>query len=272
MSISIEAPPTFARYALFVSFFPQLIAGRILRGQEFLPQLTASARITTEKNRRGIWLIASGLPKKVILGDFLFAPLVEPIFADPGITSGPLHLLAIYAFAFQIYFDFSGYTDMARGIARLLGFEFPKNFEEPHLSRNPTEFWRRWQITPSRWLRDYLYIPLGGNRGGSFRSGSNLLITILMGGLWHGAGWNFLLWGGMHGVLLGLLLVLVIAASGRGGEFLDLHRTLPDRAFRDSRDHINFRDSADPTARMAKPMLDWLLRRGRSVDLPSDPS
>jgi alginate O-acetyltransferase complex protein AlgI len=200
----IEAPPTLARYALFVSFFPQLIAGPILRGQEFLPQLAAPARITTEKNRRGIWLIASGLLKKVILGDFLFAPLVDPVFANPGITSGPLHLLAIYAFAFQIYFDFSGYTDMARGIALLLGFEFPKNFEEPYLSRNPTEFWRRWHMTLSRWLRDYLYIPLGGNRGGSFRTGSNLLVTMLLGGLWHGAGWNFVLWGGMHGVLLAL--------------------------------------------------------------------
>jgi D-alanyl-lipoteichoic acid acyltransferase DltB (MBOAT superfamily) len=200
----IEAPPSLARYALFVSFFPQLIAGPILRGQEFLPQLAGRSPATTDRNRRGLWLIASGLWKKVLLGDFLFAPMVDPVFANPGLASAPLHLLAIYGFAFQIYFDFSGYTDMARGIALLLGFEFPRNFEEPYLSRSPTEFWRRWHMTLSRWLRDYLYIPLGGNRGSSFRTGTNLLITMLLGGLWHGAGWNFVIWGGLHGVLLAL--------------------------------------------------------------------
>ena len=200
----IEAPPNLARYALFVSFFPQLIAGPILRGQEFLPQLATPTKATTDSNRQGVWLIASGLGKKVLLGDFLFAPMVDPVFAAPGLAGAPAHLLAIYAFAFQIYFDFSGYTDMARGVARLLGFEFPRNFEEPYLSRNPTEFWRRWHMTLSRWLRDYLYIPIGGNRGRRARTGTNLLITMLLGGLWHGAGWNFLLWGGMHGVLLAL--------------------------------------------------------------------
>ena len=172
----IDAPPRLGRYALFVCFFPQLIAGPILRGSEFLPQLASGGEVSRERSRRGLWLIAIGLLKKVVLGDFLLSPMV----------------------------DLSGYTVMARGIANLLGFHLPLNFEEPYLSRNPTEFWRRWHMTLSRWLRDYLYIPLGGNRQGSVRTGANLFATMLLGGLWHGAGWNFVLWGAFHGVLLAL--------------------------------------------------------------------
>lgn len=198
----IERPQSLSRYALFICFFPQLIAGPILRGNEFLPQLESGGTTSRERNRRGLWLIAIGLVKKVVVGDFLLAPMVDTVYGEPGIVSAPMHLVATYAFAFQIYFDFSGYTDMARGIANLLGFHLPLNFEEPYLSRNPTEFWRRWHMTLSRWLRDYLYIPLGGNRHGSARTGANLFLTMLLGGLWHGAGWNFVLWGGMHGVLL----------------------------------------------------------------------
>lgn len=198
----IERPRSLARYALFVCFFPQLIAGPILRGSEFLPQLETGGALSRDRSRRGLWLIAVGLVKKVVMGDFLLAPTVDLVYGEPGLLSAPMHVIGTYAFAFQIYFDFSGYTDMARGIANLLGFHLPLNFEEPYLSRNPTEFWRRWHMTLSRWLRDYLYIPLGGNRHGSARTGVNLLLTMLLGGLWHGAGWNFVIWGGLHGLLL----------------------------------------------------------------------
>jgi D-alanyl-lipoteichoic acid acyltransferase DltB (MBOAT superfamily) len=208
---SFAAPHSLSRYALFVCFFPQLVAGPILRGREFLPQLESGGRIEPDRTRRGLWLIASGVVKKVIVGDFLLGPFVDPVFAHPGVADAPVHLLAVYSFAFQIYFDFSGYTDMARGMACLLGFELPLNFKEPYLARNPAEFWRHWHMTLSRWLRDYLYIPLGGNRGGSGRTQLNLLLTMLLGGLWHGAAWNFVIWGGLHGVLL----VAHRALSGR---------------------------------------------------------
>jgi D-alanyl-lipoteichoic acid acyltransferase DltB (MBOAT superfamily) len=199
---AIEPPRSLARYALFVAFFPQLISGPILRGHEFLPQLERGGRLEPERTRRGLWLIASGLLKKAILGDYLLAPFVNEVYGNPGVASAPVQLVATYGFAFQIYFDFSGYTDMARGMACLLGFELPFNFREPYLSRNPAEFWRRWHTTLSRWLRDYLYIPLGGNRRGPARIYANLLLTMLLGGLWHGAGWNFVIWGGLHGLLL----------------------------------------------------------------------
>ncbi len=200
----IRAPESFARYALFVSFFPQLIAGPILRGGEFLPQLERGGEPTPERSRRGLWLIGSGLVKKVVIADFLLAPFADSVFDAPGVGSVGFHVVAVWSFAFQIYFDFSGYSDMARGLALLLGFELPFNFLEPYLSRNPAEFWRRWHITLSRWLRDYLYILLGGNRRGSARTYANLLLTMLLGGLWHGAAWNFVIWGGLHGLLLAL--------------------------------------------------------------------
>jgi D-alanyl-lipoteichoic acid acyltransferase DltB (MBOAT superfamily) len=198
----IEPPRSFGRYALFVSFFPQLIAGPILRGSELLPQLDRGGVIDPARTRRGMWLLASGLVKKVLFADFLLSFYVDAVFNRPDLATGPQVLIALYSFAFQIYFDFSGYTDMARGLACLLGFELPLNFEEPYLSRNPAEFWRRWHITLSRWLRDYLYVPLGGNRRGPARTYTNLLLTMLLGGLWHGAGWTFVLWGGLHGLWL----------------------------------------------------------------------
>jgi len=198
----IEAPRSLARYALFVCFFPQLVAGPILRGSEFLPQLERGGVFEPDRTRRGLWLVASGLFKKVVVGDYLLAPFLDPVFAQAGVAPAPVQLLAVYGFAFQIYFDFSGYTDMARGMACLLGFELPQNFREPYLSRNPAEFWRRWHMTLSRWLRDYLYIPLGGNRRGPTRTQLNLLVTMLLGGLWHGAAWNFVIWGGLHGLFL----------------------------------------------------------------------
>jgi D-alanyl-lipoteichoic acid acyltransferase DltB (MBOAT superfamily) len=207
----LEPPRSFARYVLFLSLFFHLVAGPILRGKELLPQLEAGARIEPMRTRRGLWLLASGVAKKVILADFLLAPFVSDVYANPGVAPAPVQLVATYSFAFQIYFDFSGYSDMARGLACLLGYELPLNFREPYLSRNPVEFWRCWHITLSQWLRDYLYIPLGGNRGGRPRTHANLLITMLLGGLWHGAGWTFVAWGGLHG----LWLVVHRALGGR---------------------------------------------------------
>jgi alginate O-acetyltransferase complex protein AlgI len=194
--------PNLGRYVLFVTFFPHLVAGPIMRGDELLPQLAFGGERTHARTRRGLWLIAVGLAKKAILSDFLLRPFVDEVFTTPGAGSGPSHLVAAYSFAFQIYFDFSGYSDMARGVSCLLGFELPMNFEEPYLSRDPSEFWRRWHMTLSRWLRDYLYIPLGGSRRGKLRMHLSLITTMLLGGLWHGAGLNFVVWGGMHGLLL----------------------------------------------------------------------
>ncbi|MFQ5513984.1 MAG: MBOAT family O-acyltransferase [Myxococcota bacterium] len=208
-----EAPPSLARYALFVGFFPQLIAGPIVRGHELLPQLEASGETTPERTRRGVWLVGTGLVKKVLLADFLLGPFVDIVFEQPRLDLAPYQLLALYSFSFQIYFDFSGYSDIARGLGLLMGFELPLNFTEPYLSRSPTEFWRRWHMTLSRWLRDYLYIPLGGNRGGQLRTALNVMLTMLLGGLWHGASWSFVAWGGLHGLLL-----IGHRAVGRGRE------------------------------------------------------
>lgn len=198
----IEPVRSLRRYALFICFFPQLIAGPILRGYQMLPQLDRGGEPTRERTRRGLWLVTSGLAKKVVLGDFLLGSFVDPVYAAPGLASAPFHLIAAYSFAFQVYFDFSGYADLARGLGLMLGYELPLNFREPYLSRTPTEFWRRWHITLSRWLMDYVYIPLGGNRLGSTRTSLNLFATMLLSGLWHGASWTFVLWGGLHGVLL----------------------------------------------------------------------
>jgi D-alanyl-lipoteichoic acid acyltransferase DltB (MBOAT superfamily) len=173
-----------------------------MRGSELLPQLEAGGERTRARTRRGLWLFAVGLMKKTVLSDFLLLPYVTEVFDAPGGASAAAHLVAAYSFAFQIYFDFSGYTDMARGLSCVLGFELPMNFEEPYLSRDPSEFWARWHMTLSRWLRDYLYIPLGGNRHGLARTLVALLVTMLLGGLWHGAGVNFVVWGALHGVLL----------------------------------------------------------------------
>jgi alginate O-acetyltransferase complex protein AlgI len=194
--------PSLFHYMLFIAFFPHLIAGPILRGEELMPQLEAGPRPSNEKTQRGLWLIAAGLVKKVIFADFLLSGFVLQVFATGDSFGAPHHWIAMYSFAFQIYFDFSGYTDMARGLSLLLGYELPRNFLEPYLSRNPSEFWRRWHITLSRWLRDYLYIPLGGSRKGAARTYANLCITMLLGGLWHGAAWKFVLWGGLHGAML----------------------------------------------------------------------
>ncbi|MEE3332478.1 MAG: MBOAT family O-acyltransferase [Myxococcota bacterium] len=210
----VDCPPSLSRYALFVCFFPQLVAGPILRGSELLPQLEGGGEQTPERTRRGLWLLAVGAMKKMLFADFLLAGFVNTAFGAADLASAPIHLFAVYSFAFQIYFDFSGYTDMARGSALLLGIELPLNFREPYLSRNPAEFWRRWHITLSSWLRDYLYIPLGGNRYGNLFTRRNLALTMMLGGLWHGAAWTFLLWGTLHGAFL--IAHRLSTSGGRG--------------------------------------------------------
>ena len=187
--------------ALYVSFFPQLVAGPIVRGSVLLPQLAAMQRFEWENIRRGIAQILWGMAKKVYVADTV-AHIVNDAYGSPGTHSGVALVVATYAFAVQIYCDFSGYSDIAIGAARLLGIRLPENFNSPYLAYSMREFWRRWHISLSTWLRDYLYIPLGGSRRGPIRTYVNLMITMLLGGLWHGAGWNWVLWGGAHGVAL----------------------------------------------------------------------
>ncbi len=191
-------------YAFYVSFFPQLVAGPIVRASDFIPQIRRPLFVSREMLGMGFWFIVIGLFKKAIISDYISVNFVERIFADPSLYSGIENLLGVYGYALQIYCDFSGYSDMAIGIALLMGFHFNINFNSPYKSASITEFWRRWHISLSTWLRDYLYISLGGNRHGKIRQYANLIITMLLGGLWHGASWNFVAWGGLHGVALAL--------------------------------------------------------------------
>ena len=199
-----QLPPTRSplQYLAFVSFFPQLVAGPIHRGHDLLPQFARPLTITGAKLAEGAWLVILGLFKKVVIADNL-APLVQMVFDGPP-SSGATTTAATVAFAVQIYGDFSGYSDIARGLGSVLGFDLARNFALPYFATSLREFWRRWHITLSRWLRDYLYISLGGNRQGHWRTSVNVLITMLLGGLWHGAAWNFVLWGAWHG--LGLMV------------------------------------------------------------------
>ncbi len=187
-------------FAVYLSFFPQLVAGPIVRATEFLPQLKADKRPDRAEVAQAVKLIGRGMFKKVVIADFLARAVVNDAFAAPG-EHGALDMLAgIYGYAVQIYADFSGYTDMAIGVALLMGFRFPQNFDVPYTADSIQDFWRRWHMTLSRWLRDYLYIPLGGNRRGRLATYRNVLITMALGGLWHGAAWAFLIWGVYHGV------------------------------------------------------------------------
>ena len=186
-------------FAVYLSFFPHLVAGPIVRGAELLPQLARRLRDREVDFPRAATLIVGGLFKKVVLSTFLATSIVDPVFALPGAHSGADTLLGVYAYAVQIWADFSGYTDIAIGIALLLGFRFPDNFDAPYAATSLRDFWRRWHMTLSRWLRDYLYIPLGGSRSGELLTARNLLITMVLGGLWHGAAWTFIAWGAVHG-------------------------------------------------------------------------
>ena len=206
---------SFVDYALFTSFFPQILAGPIERASNLLPQISAPRLIMREKVLAGMGLVLLGSFKKVAIADTL-APMVGKIFDAPESMTGGQLWTGLYAYTFQIYGDFSGYTDIARGISLILGFETMVNFNSPYLSRNITEFWRRWHISLSTWFRDYLYIPLGGNRLGPVRTYANLFITMLLCGLWHGAAWTFVLWGAIHGT--GLL----VHRAMLGGRKVDL--------------------------------------------------
>lgn len=189
------------QYAFYISFFPQLVAGPIVRASEFIPQIKKKVFVSDDMINKAVLLIASGIFKKSVISDYISINFVDRVFDNPVLYSGFENLLALYGYAIQIYCDFSGYSDIAIGIALLLGFHFPKNFDAPYKSLSIQEFWRRWHMTLSFWLRDYLYIFwLGGNRVGKIRSYINLFLTMLFGGLWHGASLNFILWGGLHGI------------------------------------------------------------------------
>lgn len=192
-------PASLLDAAVYLSFFPHLVAGPIVRAREFLPQLATPRDPSRVAVGAGVSLLALGLIKKVVVADYLARTVVDPVFAVPQAYSAPDAALAAYAYTAQIYCDFSGYTDIAIGLALLLGFVFPQNFDRPYRSLGAREFWRRWHMTLSRFLRDFLYIPLGGNRGKRWFVYRNLMLTMVLGGLWHGAAWPFVLWGGLHG-------------------------------------------------------------------------
>jgi D-alanyl-lipoteichoic acid acyltransferase DltB (MBOAT superfamily) len=198
----VREPVNLGDALLYVAFFPQLIAGPILRASRFLPQLAIRRNPNSIRVNRAFLLIAGGLFKKVVISNMLATRLVEPVFAVPQSFGAWDTLLAVYGYAAQIYCDFSGYTDIAIGCALLLGYRFPRNFNAPYTAADPQDFWRRWHISLSSWLRDYLYFPLGGSRKGKLRTYINLMVTMLLGGLWHGAAWTFVVWGGLHGFYL----------------------------------------------------------------------
>jgi len=194
--------PSLLDYAFYVSFFPQLVAGPIVRARDFAPQIRKPLEVTDDMFARGVYFITIGLFKKAVISDYISLNFVDRIFDNPSLYSGVENLLGVYGYTLQIYCDFSGYSDMAIGIALLLGFRFPMNFNAPYLSDSISNFWRRWHISLSTWIRDYIYISLGGNRRGRVRTYINLIVTMLLGGLWHGASLNFVAWGGMHGTAL----------------------------------------------------------------------
>ncbi|MFK8112155.1 MAG: MBOAT family protein [Rubripirellula sp.] len=193
----------FLDFALYVAFFPQLVAGPIVRARELLPQLASVPKWSRRRFYGGFQQLLRGALKKVLLADRL-GEMVDVVFAGPDLYSGVTVWIAVLAYAGQIYYDFSGYTDMAIGAAKMLGYRFPANFRHPYLATSIADFWHRWHMTLSRWLKDYLYIPLGGNRGGELATYRNLIITMTLGGLWHGAAWTFVLWGIWHGAALAI--------------------------------------------------------------------
>jgi alginate O-acetyltransferase complex protein AlgI len=192
-------PSSLLDFAVYLSFFPHLIAGPIVRASEFLPQIRRRIDPRKVDAARAFWLISLGLFKKVVVASYLASKASDPLFGFPHQHGGVEALFGVYAYAIQIYADFSGYTDIAIGLALLLGIQFPQNFNAPYAAASLQEFWRRWHMTLSRWLRDYLYVPLGGSRRNRRRTYVNVMLTMLLGGLWHGAAWTFVAWGGLHG-------------------------------------------------------------------------
>ena len=197
---NIEPVKNISEFAFFVTFFPQMVAGPIVRASVFLPQVRKTPHVSKADFGKAIFLICIGLFKKAVISDYISLNFVDRIFDNPGLYTGLENLFGVYGYSLQIYCDFSGYTDMAIGIALLLGYKLPVNFDSPYQSASITEFWRRWHISLSSWLRDYLYISLGGNRKGKIRTYINLMITMLLGGLWHGAALRFVIWGALHGI------------------------------------------------------------------------
>ena len=191
-------------FGFYTSFFPQLVAGPIIRANQFIPQLYKPFFLSRRQFGIAVFWILNGLLKKIILSDYLAVNFVDRVFNNPTMFTGFENLMALFTYSLQVYADFSGYTDIAIGVAMLMGFYLPVNFNSPYKAQNPGEFWKRWHISLSTWLKDYLYIPLGGNRKGKVRTQINLMLTMLLGGLWHGASWNFVIWGGLNGV--GILL------------------------------------------------------------------
>lgn len=219
----------YLNYLLFVSFFPQLVAGPIERAKHLLGQVETPRTIDRRAWREGGWLVLLGYYKKVVVADNL-APFANEVFNHPDQAFGLGVLAGLLAFAFQIYGDFSGYSDIARGVSRLMGFDLMLNFRMPYFAVNPSDFWRRWHVSLSTWLRDYLYIPLGGNRGGDLHMYRNLALTMLLGGLWHGAAWHFVAWGAYHGFLLIAFRLAGMTDEGRPARSW-LSRTLATSGF-----------------------------------------
>jgi alginate O-acetyltransferase complex protein AlgI len=212
----IKPQKSYFEYLSFVAFFPHLVAGPIVRPRDLLPQLAGEPRWSSSEGSEGLFLIATGLLKKVAIGDYLALNLVDRVFDAPAQYSALECYAGVLGYAVQIYCDFSGYTDIAIGSALLLGVRFPLNFDSPYKAHNISNFWRRWHISLSTWLRDYLYVPLGGNRKGRVRTYANLMITMLLGGLWHGASWTFVVWGGIHGGALSLTRMFQEWREARG--------------------------------------------------------
>ncbi|MCA9582729.1 MAG: MBOAT family protein, partial [Myxococcales bacterium] len=191
---TLKPAPSLLKFAVFVTYFPQLVAGPIVRASEFLPQLEHRPRLDRDRASRGLFLIATGIVKKIAIADYLSINLVDRVFQNPAGYTAPEVIVALYGFTMQIYCDFSGYTDVARGSAMLMGIDLPENFDRPYLAQNPADFWRRWHMTLSRWLRDYLYFPLGGSRVSPLRAYFNLGLTMFLIGIWHGASWTFVVY------------------------------------------------------------------------------
>ena len=199
----IRSSESFLDYAFYMTFFPHLVAGPIVRAKDFLGQINSPENLDARRYKESLFRIVTGLIKKLLIADYL-GKYVDMVFENPAFYTGGENLLGALAYSFQIYFDFSGYSDIAIGLALLLGYRLKENFENPYGSSNVTEFWRKWHISLSTWLRDYVYIPLGGNRKGTFNTYLFLLITMLVGGFWHGASWQFICWGAAHGLALAL--------------------------------------------------------------------
>ncbi len=198
----VPAERSLPNVMLYISFFPQLVAGPIVRAADFLPQLHKTVSLTRAHIGVGVVLILSGLLKKMVVANYLATELVDPVFFDPTAVGALDLLVGIYGYAIQIYCDFSGYSDIAIGVAALLGYRFLENFDQPYRAASLQDFWRRWHISLSTWLRDYLYVPLGGNRHGEAKTYRNLFLTMFLGGIWHGAAWTFVFWGAFHGTML----------------------------------------------------------------------